>query len=273
MRQTKLIVYSVICAVLFVACDRGVEQRHYTEVVINSPVSRGAAEMNAPNILRQNMPQDDVHAGLDFNNMPDDEIHAGLKPGNMPQDDIHANLNSGNIPDDDIHANLKSGGSQMGMTMQPGIAESADRSPLTWKTPQGWTETKGSGIRMVTFTAADKNTPFETSIVSLGGSAGGFSSNVARWMTQLNMSVPGERELQEFINKQEHFSTDSGLPVVFIDFSQLQGSDGEDVPSMVAAVIDRGQAQIFVKMTGSKKAVQKNRDRMKALVRSITPGG
>ena len=148
--------------------------------------------------------------------MPEDDIHAGLS-GNMPHDDIHAGLLN-NMPDDDIHRGLKSKG---GMTpsmsmpsdplMQKNLEASIDRTPLLWQTPQNWSEQKGNGMRLATFTAGAGSQSIETTIISLGGQAGGISSNVVRWINQLQLPGLDDSSLQKFIQSQEKLQTSDGI--------------------------------------------------------------
>ena len=71
------------------------------------------------------------------------------------------------------------------------IAASAQKPPLAWDLPEGWTETPGNGMRLVTFHSTDKD-PVECTIVSLGGMAGGLESNIVRWMGQINIPMPAQ---------------------------------------------------------------------------------
>ena len=206
--------------------------------------------------------------------MPDDDIHAGLS-GNMPHDDIHAGLLS-NMPDDDIHRGLKSKGgmpSSMAMpadpAMQKSLEASVDRTPLLWQTPQGWSEQKGKGMRLATFTTGAGSPSIETTIISLGGQAGGLSSNVVRWINQLQLPALDDSSLQKFIQSQEKLQTADGMPAVLVDLTSLQERSSGAVPSMIAAIVDKSSAQIFIKMTGSKSAVLANKDQLKNLVKSI----
>ena len=193
----------------------------------------------------------------------------------MPEDDIHAGL-SGNMPDDDIHRVLKSkGGMTPSMTMpsdplmQKNLEASVDRTPLLWQTPQGWREQKGNGMRLATFTAGAGSQSIETTIISLGGQAGGISSNVVRWINQLQLPGLDDSSLQKFIQSQEKLQTSDGMPAVLIDLTSLQERSSGAVPSMIAAIINKSSAQIFIKMTGSKSAVLANKDKLKNFVKSI----
>lgn len=267
--------YILVASVcILYGCDATPLTRHYEEVFMEADRSPPPHAMPAG---QRSMPQDAVHAGLDPNQMPQDAIHSGLlNNGNMPDDAIHAGLTNRTMPDDDIHAGFKSqtappladGMSMSNMPVTPELERSVDRSPLTWQTPSGWAETKGSGMRLATFTTTGGSGPTETSIISLGGQAGGLEANVGRWMRQVNISV-GQAELQRFLAQQPQLTTASGLSFTLIDLTGLQTAAPADAPSMIAAIIDRGRSQIFVKMTGSKAAVSAQMSNLKNLVESI----
>ncbi|OGX30922.1 MAG: hypothetical protein A2787_01135 [Omnitrophica WOR_2 bacterium RIFCSPHIGHO2_01_FULL_48_9] len=250
---------ALLCAV-GLGCERPIAERHYTEIFVDAEKKA----MRRSNDFSR-MPQDDIHAKImspdasDSQAMPQDDIHSKL----MPQDEIHAGLKAQNMPGADMMGGMQD------PALQQQINASADQTPLTWETPQEWIEKKGSGLRLATFSGTDPKAMVEVTIISLGGSAGGMIANVTRWMQQIQIDVPAKSDLENFISRQEKFSTTSDLPAQLIDFTQLQGNAGPDVPSMIAAIVERGDTQIFVKMTGSKQAVLQNRDRLKALAKSI----
>lgn len=177
--------------------------------------------------------------------------------------DPHAFM--GEMPQDEIHANIK----RDGMNMDPRLAASVVNVPLKWAAPDGWVEEPGSGMRLASFSSKDKMFPIETTIISLAGMAGGVSSNVERWIQQIGIPLPPESELNRFIAQQEVIKTKGGLSLVLIDFTQLQEGNGLEAPSMAASIIDHNDYKIFIKMTGSKEAVLKNKDLLKSLVQSI----
>ena len=238
--QSRLFLSGLILSILFLGCERQVAVRQYTEIFVDAD-----RKILPPQGFSSEMPQDDIHAGL----MPQDDIHAGL----MPQGGSNADPM---MPMVDAQ-------------MQQQINASVDRTPLVWETPKEWVEKKGSGLRLATFRGTDPEAMVEVTIVSLGGSAGGTRANVSRWMQQIGLRVPEAQELDNFVGQQEQFSTTSNLSVTMIDLTQLQNTEAESAPSMIAAVINREDTQVFVKMTGEKQAVLQNRDTFKKFVKSI----
>ena len=63
----------------------------------------------------------------------------------------------------------------------PSITEpSGKTAKLEWQTPEGWTEEKGSGMRLTTFFFNTNNKTAECTIIMLPGDAGGIVDNVVR---------------------------------------------------------------------------------------------
>jgi len=151
------------------------------------------------------------------------------------------------------------------MRSMPNLAEQQLSSSLSWEVPRGWSEVKGTGMRLVTF--RDQNGTIECSIISLGGQAGGLRSNVTRWMGQINIDVPADDQFNEYLSRQKTLKTKGGFPMTIIDLSEL--SDGQRNPSMIAAIAEFEDKTIFVKMTGSRKDVVSNRKQFTSLCQSL----
>jgi len=149
--------------------------------------------------------------------------------------------------------------------MQDVLDASVARPSLSWETPQGWSEEKGSGMRLVTF--RDQNDSIKCTIVSLGGDAGGLTSNVVRWMKQINVQVSDNEQLSSFLSRQEDIITKGDFSINVIDLTEITK---DQAPSMIAAIAELEDMTIFVKMTGNKKDVIANRNQFESLCRSLT---
>ncbi len=139
--------------------------------------------------------------------------------------------------------------------------------PLKWEVPEGWSEEKGSGMRLVTFRSNDSD-PIECSIVSLGGMAGGLEANLKRWMEQIGLNVSNEK-FNEFLKNPSSLKTKDGEGASLFDFTQLQTTGGDQAVSMMAIMLSTDETTIFVKMTGHKKAVLQNRAKFISLGESL----
>lgn len=167
------------------------------------------------------------------------------------------------MPRDDIHASLDI--RDMNLQM---LEASVAQTLLEWDVPEGWAEQPGGGMRLATFVNSGEEDPVETSVISLSGEAGGLESNIIRWMQQVGLDPADPGEMADFISRQERLDAD-GLPAVIVDLTQWQEHLPPQEPSLIAAIIEAADSRIFIKMTGSKKAVRHNQPRLKALVQSL----
>lgn len=140
---------------------------------------------------------------------------------------------------------------------------------LKWRTPQGWDETRGDGMRLATFALGAGGETGTCTLVVLGGSAGGLESNVARWAGQLKLAPMGEADLKSFIARQQTFKSDGGLEVFVADFTALAADDAAG--SMLAALVTLGDATGFVKLTGPAGLLKAQRENFLHLCRSLNP--
>lgn len=154
---------------------------------------------------------------------------------------------------------------QMRMESLKGMPEAA--APVSWNVPKGWIEEKGSGFRLISFKSMNAAAPIDASIVTFPGQAGGLAANVERWMQQIELPIPDD--LNRFITEQPRLKTDTGLEVIFFDFSTLQAAADNAAQSMLAAILELPQEVIFIKLTGAKSAVIEHRAAFKELLHSL----
>jgi len=169
----------------------------------------------------------------------------------------------------DISSSMQLPAGQDHTELQRALDASVARPPLAWKTPEGWTEEKGSSMRLATFRSKGKGGSIECSIISLGGQAGGLQSNVIRWIRQLNISVPPPNQLNHFLSRQSVIKTDGGFSITIIDLAEFTDPNHKQTPSMMGAIAELTDQTIFVKITGSREAVVENRDQFLSLCKSL----
>ncbi|MFL5241966.1 MAG: hypothetical protein ACJ8FY_07645 [Gemmataceae bacterium] len=76
--------------------------------------------------------------------------------------------------------------------------------PVTWKTPEGWTEQPGgNGFRYATLRLASKEGPLEVSVSFLEGEGGSLLGNINRWRGQIGLAEISETKLNEVAKKIE----------------------------------------------------------------------
>ena len=278
LRFNNFILPGIVTIVLLTGCQRGPVKRTYHEVVLSAP----------PQTEHPRMP---MSGELDMSSIPNDDVHAFLRNGQgtaaIPDDDIHASLSKGQgeasgampafgeaRPEPDgsgrpmMAVRLPMGGAVDQQT-QKMLEASVARPPLAWATPEGWQELPGSGMRLATFRSADTGDPVECALISLAGDAGGVESNAARWMQQVNIAVPDAPAMEKFLAAQKKIKTPDGFDATVLDLTQLQSQDDLESPSMAAAIITLPDMTVFVKMTGTRGAVLKNRDQFEALCESL----
>ncbi|MBI5024258.1 MAG: hypothetical protein HZC18_04575 [Candidatus Omnitrophica bacterium] len=232
--------FLIFCLIPMIGCQRAPVKRTYHEIVQSAPAPRQPSHPAIP-----------MSGEMDASSIPNDDIHVFLREG---QNGMPSPMPMTGAVDQQTQKMLEA---------------SVARPPLSWTTPQGWQETPGYGMRLVTFISADKENPVECAIISLGGQAGGLESNAARWMKQVNIDVPAQAELGKFLAAQKKIKTKDGFDATIIDLTQLQSKDDLKSPSMTATIITLPDMTVFVKMTGTRGAVLKNKEKFETLCESL----
>lgn len=140
---------------------------------------------------------------------------------------------------------------------------------LQWTAPQGWNETKSTGMRRATFTMDDGGLTGICTIVVLSGMAGGLEANVVRWLGQLGQEPPPDDVFEAFLKRQLRFETVGGFQAVAVDLSELAQPGDEQASSMMGAVIPIGGGMCFVKLTGTVDALKSQKESFLQLCRSL----
>ena len=144
-------------------------------------------------------------------------------------------------------------------------AGGADTGPLAWQTPPAWQELPGDGIRLAAFLFEQGGRRAETTVVMLGGAAGGLEANVVRWLDQLGLQL-GDEELARFLAAGEPVATRDGLRLTVFDFTRLTTAGGDSMLAAVGPVLDQ---TLFVKMSGDGDLVAAGRGDFLRLVGSL----
>ena len=137
--------------------------------------------------------------------------------------------------------------------------------PLAWQTPPAWQELPGDGIRLAAFLLEQGDRRAETTVVMLGGVAGGMEANVVRWLDQLGLQL-GDEELAQFLATGEPVATRDGLRLTVFDFTRLTTAGGDSMLAAVGPVLDQ---TLFVKMSGDGDLVAAARGDFLRLVGSL----
>jgi len=139
---------------------------------------------------------------------------------------------------------------------------------IKWDIPEGWTEESNtSSMRLATFSSGTGDDAILCTIVPLKGEAGGLQANVIRWLGQLKIQLQSEVELQKFLDSRTTFATKGNFPADLVDFTSL--SPKPDDISMMVGIVKISDTTLFIKMSGKKELLAKNRVALEFLCRSI----
>lgn len=115
---------------------------------------------------------------------------------------------------------------------------------IHWKTPPGWGELPGTGMRHATFVIGEGSARAEMSVVALRGAGGGLLPNVNRWRRQLGL---GPFDDKTFAKESLRVASPAGEAIVV----DLRGTDER----ILGAVLDAGGGTWFFKLRGPDKTV------------------
>ncbi|MFC2155575.1 hypothetical protein ACFLRB_03670 [Acidobacteriota bacterium] len=138
-----------------------------------------------------------------------------------------------------------------------------------WDVPQGWEESRTtSGMRLASFSVKSQGGESLCTIIPLKGTAGGIRANVIRWFGQINAKMePGNDDLEKFLAGGEEFRTKGNFPAFLYDFTGL--TRGQEDQSILVTIITFRDSSIFIKMTGKKTQLIKNKSKFKSLSQSF----
>jgi hypothetical protein len=161
------------------------------------------------------------------------------------------------------------GGGAMGMPAMPPMARKPI-APVTWTAPAGWTGLPGQSMRFATFLITNAQGAAECSGITLAGNAGGVASNVQRWAGQVGLSLSPE-QLKTFADGLKEEKTAAGQPLWIVDLTTLPVPDGApaDAPSMLAAIVNRENDTVFLKLTAPRALIALERARLRELAMSV----
>ncbi|WP_437186376.1 hypothetical protein SH668x_003526 [Planctomicrobium sp. SH668] len=134
--------------------------------------------------------------------------------------------------------------------------EIATKQPFTFDVPEGWEKSPGSSLRAASFNAGAGEKKADVSVMRLGG-GGDVDSNVNRWRDQVKLGPLESEELKAGLKEIEI----SGKPATYAE------AIGE-TESILAAIIDEGDAKWFFKMQGPKDIVAAESERFQAFMKS-----
>ena len=80
-----------------------------------------------------------------------------------------------------------------------GIKKTTEEAELIWEKPDSWIPSKGSSMRLASFSIPYSGGAGDLSVIQLGGRGGGIESNVNRWRQQLDLESQSKIEIEKNI--------------------------------------------------------------------------
>jgi len=150
-------------------------------------------------------------------------------------------------------------------TMAAPLAPGSAQAPLTWKTPEGWTEVAPSEMRVASFKVSSANGKVaDVSIVPLPGMAGTDDANVNRWRGQVGLQPASADELQKSAEKVEA----GGQPAELYDIPGKKPAGG-DTSRILGVIQHRDDMAWFYKMTGDADLVEQQKPAFVEFLKSL----
>ena len=114
---------------------------------------------------------------------------------------------------------------------------------VAWEKPESWIQVDGHSMRLASF-----NTPFsegsgDVSVTTFGGSSGGITLNVNRWLGQIGLESMSESDVDAISVKK------SGLLGEFSYFKLL--NDKDQMAAILASIFQLKDRTVFVKLSSS----------------------
>jgi hypothetical protein len=144
-------------------------------------------------------------------------------------------------------------------------APDASAAPLTWKTPDGWTEVPPTEMRVASFKVNQNGKQADISVVPLGGMAGGDGANVNRWCGQVGLTALSPDQLAKIV---ETVNVD-GQPAALFDIAGTNPGSGEQ-NRIIGVIQHRDDTTWFFKMTGDGALVEQQKAALISFLKSVS---
>jgi hypothetical protein len=138
---------------------------------------------------------------------------------------------------------------------------------VTYDVPTGWRERPSTQMRYADFQLGD-DPRAECYLSILPGEAGGMAANVNRWRGQMGLAPITEREV-ELLPKRPILGRDATLVELVGEFSGMSGDPQPDF-ALLGAIFSVPEGTLFVKMTGPREVVARERGGFDAFCASLS---
>lgn len=137
----------------------------------------------------------------------------------------------------------------------------AGQAKLKYEVPGGWQEEPAGGFRKASFKIHEAGETGDVSVTDLDAAAGDLLPNVNRWRGQVGLEPTTQLEVKQ------HAAS--------IDVGTRQGQYIEmigDEKATLGVIVKADDRAWFIKLTGDKKLVERQRDNFKTFVQSLLIG-
>jgi hypothetical protein len=145
----------------------------------------------------------------------------------------------------------------------PAMADNST-APLTWKTPDGWTQVPPSELRVASFKVIQNGKSVDISVIPLGPMAGTDAANVNRWRGQVGLPQATDDEIQKSAENAEA----AGQPAQLYDVVGTNPANG-DKTRIIAVIEHRPEATWFYKMIGDGDLVEQQKPAFVEFLKSL----
>ena len=197
----------------------------------------------------------------------------------ITQEELDSSIDELEIPDGKVSiADLRgwSGGSARPMApfvdgnrtnpapVRPAPVDSAStggRAAIEYETPNGWQVLPATGMRAAAFSVTEGDQSAKITVIPLPGRAGDLLSNVNRWRGQIDLGKIDAAEL-------ESLASDIEIGGVTGNYVELAGDTSEG-QAIFGVSAEKPGTTWFVKMTGDRRLLEKQRENFRSFTSSI----
>lgn len=145
-----------------------------------------------------------------------------------------------------------------------GGAGQGSTSPLTWKTPAGWTEVPATELRVASFKVSKNGKMVDVSVIPLAGLAGTDEANVNRWRGQAGLSAVSADDLHKTAENVDA----GGQPAQLYDISGTNPASSEKL-RIIGVIQHRDENAWFFKMTGDSDLAEQEKPAFIEFLKSL----
>jgi len=152
---------------------------------------------------------------------------------------------------------------------QPENPHGASQGPpeFGWETPEGWVQGPPRRMRLVTF-APGGSEQATCYVAILAGRAGGVTANLNRWREQMGQKALTTAEIDD-LPRLVVLGKPSSMVEIGGELDDKEAGAQQNTAGMLGLVCELEDRTLFVKMTGPRELVQKEKEHFKEFCLSL----